>query len=679
MPERPDTIEPVKFEPSVEAGPQSKLRPWHWVAIAITLIVVFIFWFLFTSKSVQLHFTPAADDITVAGGISFELGGVYLLREGDYEVSATKALHHPLEDSLTVGGERNQRHDFVFTPLPGILRLDVLPADAVVSLEGTQFPVSAPLDLEAGEQVLTIDHPRFIAETVRVVVEGKRIEQTLSLELQPDWAEVEVTTSPPGAAVYIDGVDQNVTTPATVQALSGEREIEVRLEGYKRAQQRIFAQAGVGQVLPALSLVQADARVSVTSSPEGAGVTLNGQFMGQTPIDLDVRSGVSHRVDVIYNGFQNYSRRISLSRGDSREIHANLIRELGEIRVVSDPPTARLAINGRPAGLANTTVKLPIEPQDIAITLDGHAGFSQTITPRVGLTQEIKVRLLTHEEARLRALTPTVTTAQGQVLRLLKPFEFSMGASRREPGRRANETLREVAMSRLFYLGIQEVTNAEFRRFASGHDSSTFVEASLNEDDMPVANISWHDAAAYCNWLSDQDDLPPFYEMEFGKVTGMNLKSTGYRLPTEAEWSWTARTSGDEPGGEQFRFPWGGALPPPDRHGNYADRAASTLVGRVIFGYNDNQPVAAPVGTFRADARGFYDIGGNVAEWVNDYYEIPGKDRVEDPWGPDTGEYHVIKGSSWMHGTITELRYSFRDYGIDGRDDVGFRIARSAE
>ena len=346
--------------------------------------------------------------------------------------------------------------------------------------------------------------------------------------------------------------------------------------------------------------------------------------------------------------------------------------------VLAEPAGATLTINGKPYGQADQTIKLPLQPHDIAITLPGYAGYSQTISPKVGITQEVKVKLLTVAEARLRALTPTITAPDGQNLLLFKPFPYQAGASRREPGRRANETLRQVELSKLFYLATKEVTNAQFRKFASGHDSGTFVEASLNEDDLPATNLSWHDAAAYCNWLSDQAGLQPFYQIEFAKVIGVNPTAKGYRLATESEWEWAARTQG-ETADSLLRFPWGAALPPPDRHGNYADRAASTLVGRVIFGYNDNYAVASPVGTYRANMRGLFDMGGNVAEWTHDFYEIPNGDTISDSLGPPNGDYHVIKGSSWMHGTITELRYSFRDYGIDGRQDVGFRIARFAE
>ena len=130
---------------------------------------------------------------------------------------------------------------------------------------------------------------------------------------------------------------------------------------------------------------------------------------------------------------------------------------------------------------------------------------------------------------------------------------------------------------------------------------------------------------------------------------------------------------------ESLRFPWGNNLPPPDRHGNYADHSASNLVGRIIFGYNDNHIVAAPIGTFAANEMGIFDMSGNVSEWVNDYYEIPGDEPTTDPLGPKSAEYRVIRGSSWMNGTVTDLRMSFRDYGLDGRQDVGFRIARFAE
>ena len=77
-----------------------------------------------------------------------------------------------------------------------------------------------------------------------------------------------------------------------------------------------------------------------------------------------------------------------------------------------------------------------------------------------------------------------------------------------------------------------------------------------------------------------------------------------------------------------------------------------------------------------------FNLGGNVAEWVHDLYTIyPSGARkvMQDPMGPTEGEFHTIRGASWMHGSVTQLRLSFRDYGNKPRPDLGFRIARYLE
>jgi formylglycine-generating enzyme required for sulfatase activity len=119
----------------------------------------------------------------------------------------------------------------------------------------------------------------------------------------------------------------------------------------------------------------------------------------------------------------------------------------------------------------------------------------------------------------------------------------------------------------------------------------------------------------------------------------------------------------------------------PPGSGNYADESARAVTPVVLQGYDDRYPVSSPVGTFPPNALGFFDLGGNVAEWVHDVYSIPpaGAALERDPVGPAAGDLHVVLGSSYLHGTVTELRLSYRDYATKPRADVGFRIARYAE
>jgi formylglycine-generating enzyme required for sulfatase activity len=191
-----------------------------------------------------------------------------------------------------------------------------------------------------------------------------------------------------------------------------------------------------------------------------------------------------------------------------------------------------------------------------------------------------------------------------------------------------------------------------------------------------VSNIAWQDAALFCNWLSEKENLPKFYNVVGDRVTSINWDSNGYRLPTESEWSWVAKVT---KAGSTKVFPWNSpSYPPPFVSGNYADESAKSMLPFTISNYNDSFPVSASVGSFQPNEKGIFNLSGNVAEWVNDFYEIRvnKSEPLVDYRGPNTGNRHVIRGASWALGSRSELRLSYREPGYDGKIDVGFRIAR---
>lgn len=677
------SIVAAPFAPSGTVRKQSVVSFRNLLAATLVVVAGIIFWFLFASRSVQLVSIPSTDQVEVQTGLAVKLNDVYLMRPGSYTVTAQAEGYEALQTDIQVSKARTQRIELRLRPKPGLLEIISNPSDVTVRIDDGEAQTlkadAAPLRVSPGERRLTFSHPRYQSVTQTLTIAGREQKQQLSVVLPPGWADVAVRSEPAGIGILLDGEETGLKTPASVEAMAGEREIGLVGNGYRSHRQRIFAQAGRAITLPLVELTKADAQLAVSSDPSGAAVTINDEFVGTTPLRIERASGERLRVNILYPGYADQIKSLRLAPNAERQLTVRLERLAGTLAVTAQPADASLSINGATMGSANQTLTLPVESQQITISQPGYASFTTKIQPIPGIKQSLKVKLLTLEEARLAALKPTINVA-GHRLKLFQGSTIQLGASRRQPGRRANETLRTAKFKRLFYLAEKEVSNAQFRAFASGQDSGSYRENSLNADEQPVAGISWHDAAAYCNYLSDLEGMDPFYTIEFGKVTATNPEALGYRLPTEAEWAWAARYTPDaEAETAALTFGWGKTLPPPDRFANFADRAAQALVGRVIFGYNDNYAVAAPTGTFAANQNGLFDINGNVAEWTNDFYGIPSSDTVTDGLGPATGDYHVIRGASWMHGTITELRLSFRDYGVDGREDVGFRIARYAE
>jgi formylglycine-generating enzyme required for sulfatase activity len=346
--------------------------------------------------------------------------------------------------------------------------------------------------------------------------------------------------------------------------------------------------------------------------------------------------------------------------------------------VRAQPADAQLFIDGKPSGVANQTLRLVATTHEIEIRKTGFVDFKASVTPRPGVQQRVEATLLTPEQSRIAATPAVARTKFEQQLRLMPIGRFTMGSPRREPGRRANESQRDVEFKRGFYISVTEVTNSQFRRFKPEHRSGLIGNHTLDLDNQPVVGVTWMDAALYCNWLSEQEGLPAAYEKKGETLVAVNPMTKGYRLPTDAEWEWAARYEG---GSKLRRYPWGDALPVAQRSGNYADVTARLIVQDVIPDYDDGFAAAAPVGKFPANSLGLQDLGGNVAEWVHDYYtvSVDSGQTLVDPAGPAEGKQHVIRGASWKHSGVTDLRLSARDFGEGSRNDVGFRVARYAE
>jgi len=682
-----ETIAPTAFQRAaetraeiVDSGRHGSLRTFVGIALAVLLSASFL---LFTSKSVKFEVSPGEpESFSISGGwFRLPLGDRILLRKGSYTVRVSQAGYYDASQTFEVGDEQNIIVEIGMRKLPGhVTVVTNPPTEAVVAINESQVGPApfGPLELLPGEHSVSVRAERFLPFTGVVNVPGLGRHEQLSVQLVRRWAEVEISSEPAGARI-LSGDRQIGETPATVEMLEGTHQISVVHDGYSAWDGMIVAEPNVDQVLPLIRLLPANAKLLVNSIPRGANVTVNGRYRGQSPITLDLAPGINYDIGLSKAGYGVSGRKVRLEAAASDSITVDLTARTGTLTVNVQPSDATVYVDGRARGSGNTTVRLSSAPHRIEVRKAGYETWSRTVTPRPGYPQTMTARIRSHEAIARESVALERNTAAGQVLRLVEGGTFTMGSSRSEQGRRANEVIVPVTLTRQFLIGIKEVSNRDFAQFRENHDSGADVHASLAGDFNPVANVSWSDAVRYCNWLSAREGLTPVYKEEFGEWVAIRPFPDGYRLPTEAEWVWAMRYQG---GQGALKFGWGKDWPPRQAAGNYADKSAVDLVPSIIPTYDDGFASTAEGGKFPANAIGIFDGAGNLAEWVNDFYTVPTPGittPLVDPLGPERGNSFVIRGSSWRHAGPTELRLSYRDYGSDARSDVGFRVARNAD
>lgn len=245
----------------------------------------------------------------------------------------------------------------------------------------------------------------------------------------------------------------------------------------------------------------------------------------------------------------------------------------------------------------------------------------------------------------MTAASPGLSGASGEQPRFIEPAMvripaqwFWMGC---ETGRDDEKPLHRVWVDS-FELAAHQVTNAEYGCFLNATGSaqpSCWSDPSFSDPKMPVVAVSWHEAAAYCDWLS--------------KATNKR-----YRLPTEAEWECAARG-----GAQRSAYPWGDA--PPDSLPGYTTRWKSG---------------PEPVGLYRPNAYGLYNICDNVHEWCADWYDADYyKDSPQrNPQGPAAGVRKASRGGSWRHHIKVNRNAARSSIPPEFQyADYGFRIAGS--
>ncbi len=680
---------PKRSVPEITAHkpPRGTHRKLRWAVFSVFLLLLLISAFVLLATPVAVEVVPEPERQVIHGfPPTVKIGKRRLAWPGRYTVQATREGYRPLQADIEVRQGGLQTFNLSLQELPGRIHFQLQPdVDYRVFVDDTLVPTAddGVTEIAAGLHQLHLETDRYLPVNAQLEIAGRGQVQQFAYQLQPAWADVTIRSEPAGAQVHIDGVLQG-ETPLVTEVMGGKHSVELSLDKYKTTSMQHAFTAGTEVQLDNIVLSPANGRLVISSEPAGATISVAGVFHGTTPATLSLASMEQHSVRLSKPGYRLVDKAVTLAPEESQQLAVTLPAEYGIVFVTTQPADAALKIDGKPAGDATRRLRLTTRPHTLTFSKPGYLSQQVTVTPTAAVSKNVDITLKTQAQdkadRKAASMPPTRTTAAGQRLRLIKADgSFRMGASRREAGRRANESPRLVQLTRPFYLSEKEVTNDEYRRFKPSHDSGSAEGMSLNAGIQPVVNVSWDDAARYCNWLSAQQGLAPAYSESAGKLLAVSPMTTGYRLPTEAEWAYAARQLDRQ---DTARYPWAGQYPPTGTVGNFADASIADTLANTVPDYNDGNRVAAPVGSFAASPGGFYDLGGNVAEWNHDYYAVyPGMANtlVTDPAGPASGEHHVVRGSSWQQGAIAELRFSYRDYSRAPRADLGFRIARYAE
>jgi formylglycine-generating enzyme required for sulfatase activity len=251
---------------------------------------------------------------------------------------------------------------------------------------------------------------------------------------------------------------------------------------------------------------------------------------------------------------------------------------------------------------------------------------------------------------------PAITTKSGVEMVLIPAGSFEMGSHR---GREEEKPAHVVRLDS-FLMDRREVIQAEYEELGR---SEAFPNPShFQGADLPVEQVTWPQAARFCNARSRREGLRPCYNEDTGEC---NFDAEGYRLPTEAEWEYACRAGMDS----EYAF------------GNEARR----LGDHAWFAENSAKKTH-PVGRKKPNPWGLLDMHGNVAEWCNDVYD-PGYYQTSpetNPRGPAEGKEYVLRGGSWK-SPADALRSAARLGENPGfsdaclaRDAIGFRCVRKA-
>ena len=378
----------------------------------------------------------------------------------------------------------------------------------------------------------------------------------------------------------------------------------------------------------ALSLTKADVDFSVPSGELPATVYVNGQALGTTPLATRFQAGQAE-VRYLWSDGTEWKEIQTWTGGARYTLDPSMPRVFVDFSVPTGELPAMVYVDGRALGTTPFATRFKVGQFEVRFLWPDGTEWKETQTWTV--------------DAKYTLRPVVYRLPKGEIH--IKGGSFQMGSDSGESDEKPMHTVRVSD----FYMMKTEVTQKDYTALMGTNPSN------FKGDTLPVEQVSWYEAVAYANKLSQKDGLRPVYIINGTKVN-WDRKANGWRLPTEAEWEYAARGGVSNQG--------------------YA-YASSNDAGTVAWYDGNSGNKTNPVGTKAPNVLGLYDLSGNVWEWCWDWYTTYSNGIKTDPAGAASGSYRIFRSGSWF-SVISYLHSTYRNFNTpDSRYyDIGFRLVR---
>ncbi len=371
-------------------------------------------------------------------------------------------------------------------------------------------------------------------------------------------------------------------------------------------------------------------RLLLESALPGTVAKLGGRVLGTCPVEIAVEEG-THRVAFVWDGYPYGGKEVeaSVRFGESKTLRAG--DDVAYLELEAVPKDALVYVDGALVSEPRPRLTLKAGELAIAVLAPDFKPWKTSVAVQSGVSSRLSF-----------SGSPTLVS-----MALVPGGSFSMSSAEAD-----SRPPHQVKVSS-FLMGKTEVTQDQYRKVMGANPSVFGAEADAGA--RPVENLSWFDAIAFCNALSELEGFEKVYSIDGARVAA-DFSKSGYRLPTEAEWEFAAR---------------GGQV------GKGTAFAGAEDASKVAWYEANSGGGTKPTASLSPNELGLHDMSGNVWEWCWDWYgPFDGQPRSE-PTGPASGEAKAIRGGGWYNASAfsrialgSAAKPETKDLGI------GFRVVR---